>query len=230
MIEQILEQVRALMSESAHPAMLCSFGKDSMLLLSILRKVRKDFPLIWLRTDRNSQQMEFAKRIINDWDLHVFSFPPADVYAVPGSMIYEYAFGAQRFPVVVDIEKGTKCSLNLDSLRLPRVSHIWDVLFIGVKDSDYHPLLGYGKEFFPANGYQLGNAKVYAPLREMTDDQVWQSIRELNVPVDEQRYAGDDSRDDGTLGLCTKCFTAQPQVFCPSAQSMIPGKFRLEAA
>lgn len=217
--------VREVMSLAKRPALMWSGGKESMLLLYLMREVRKDFPCLWFRTDRTPEQMEFPKRMIMELDLQVFSYAPADVYALPNdegvTLIHEYSFGQHRYPVLVDVESGDRCSLQLNSMRTPQMSHVWDFLFCGFRETDSHPILGTG--FVPDDGYFLGDAQVYAPLRHMVDGDVWDAIEDLHVPVDLERYKfNDSSRDDGVLKLCTACYSSrESEVFCPDQQKMV---------
>lgn len=218
--------VQEVMAQAKRPALLCSFGKESMLLLTLMREIREDFPCLWFRTNQTPEQTAFAKSIIRELNLQVFSYAPAEVYVVPNedgvTLIHEYSFGRNRFPRLVDIEPGERCSLKLDPSRTPQMSHVWDFLFAGWKDSDSHRVLG--DDPFPDDGYFLGDAQVYAPLRHMSDADVWSVIEELHVPVDRQRYSfSDETRDDGVLKLCTACYSSgESEVFCPDERRLIP--------
>lgn len=221
------ETVRRVLATAKRPALMWSGGKESQLLLWLIREVVKDIPLLWFRTDREPAQTKFAKQMIHDFNLQVFSYAPAEVYFVPNgdeiTLIHEYSFGRNRFPSLIDIECGEKCSLKLDPMRTLQMSHVWDAIFLGVRDDDHHLILGQGQDFLPEDGYWLGDAQVYSPLRKMSEENVWDAINELHVPVDRQRYSGDESRDDGTLKLCTECFNSpEKEVFCPEEKQMIP--------
>lgn len=187
------EVIKKVLTEAKHPAVMSSFGKDSMLLLSLIREVTDitKIPILWFKVDRTLKQTEFAKRIIRDWDLQVFSYYPADRYFMTFNgrtvLVDEYAFGQHRHANVIEVDKPRP----LSAMRTPEMSHVWDVIFHGGKDSDEIPPL--------PDGSMLGAARVYAPLRTLGDADVWKQIKELNVPYDELRYAGDDSRDDGIL-------------------------------
>ena len=223
-----LEKVRSLISEwlniATSPVLLCSFGKDSMLLLSLIREV-KDIPLIWYRSDLIVSQREFAERIIIEWDLTVFGYAPAVRYFLPNgnglSLINDYSMSNDRFPVVVDVEHSDRCCLTISQQRTPFFSYDFDVTFTGYKNTDTH-LIFEGLEVLPEDGFQFGGTKFYAPLRDLTDEDVWTLIRELKVPFDEKRYAGNDSFNPDLLLACTRCLQSTSGVFCPEQQKEIP--------
>lgn len=186
------EAIKEILDGAKRPAMLCSFGKDSMLLLSLLREITDitKLPLLWFRADRTAKQLEFGKRIIRDWNLQAFSYYPADRYFTELNgrtvLVDEYAFGQHRHANVVEAKPRP-----LSAMRTPEMSHVWDVIFHGGKDSDEIPPM--------PDGSMLGAARFYAPLRTLSDEDVWGQIHRLSVPYDELRYSGDDSRDDGVL-------------------------------
>ncbi|HWT01210.1 MAG TPA: hypothetical protein VN256_13255 [Pyrinomonadaceae bacterium] len=217
MLSKARQVIREALEAAESPAVLSSFGKDSMLLLTLAREVRPDIPVIWFRPENQ----KFAKRMILEMDLEAWSWEPSDVYVLPNenglSLIREQSFGTQNFPVLLDVEHGDKCVGDVFPERTPVLFPHFDVLLIGYKESDYHWTLG-GSGFCPGDGWQLGKAKVYAPLRSYTDEQVWAATKELNVPVDEERYFN-DGPDPDTLSCCSRCLQAGAEkVFCPKAQ------------
>lgn len=218
-MEQARQAIRVALDDAKCPAVMWSGGKDSMLLLSLVREINPSVPVIWFRTPN-----AFARRMIMEWDLEAWCWEPADVYVVPNdgglTLVREQAFGQQRFPVLLDVEAGTQCIADVLPKRTPRLFPHFDLILSGFRDSDYHWSLG-GRGFFPADGWQLGRARVYAPLRHLSDEQVWAEIKAAGVPVDVDRYERGGS-DPDCVSACTQCL--QPgigRVFCPKAQAEI---------
>lgn len=212
--------IREVLSGARYPALLWSGGKDSMLLLALVREV-KNIPCIWFRMGLSREQERFARRIILEWDLEVWSWWPSDVYLVPNNegltLIREQAFGPARLPVLLDVEEGANCIFDFPQERTVELYPHFDHVFIGYRGEDYHHALG--RNFCPADGWSLGNTKFYAPLREMKEAEVWQAIKELNVPYDTERYEG-SGLDPDVYHACTKCLYGE-RVFCPKEQRMI---------
>lgn len=224
-LDRAREVISAALKSAEAPAVLSSFGKDSQLLLFLVREINKDIPVLWFRSGLLNQQKAFAKRVIRTWDLAVHGYHPADVYLLPNgeglTLVREQAFGRHRLPVLMDVEPGEQCVGDFPSARTHHQSLHFDAYLFGYKDSDHHEVLG-GAGFSPADGWELGEGRVYAPLRHMTDADVWQAIRELGVPYDVERYDRKGLDPDSAL-FCTACLQpGEGDVFCPKAGAHIP--------
>jgi hypothetical protein len=137
------------------------------------------------------------------------------------SLVREQAFGPDRFPVLSDVVDGEACIGEVIQGRAPGLYPHFDVLLLGYKDSDVNESLG-GSGFCPADGWTLGRARVYAPLRHLSDEEVWAAIRELGVPYDEDRYDR-GGPDPDEVRACSKCLQAgEGEVFCPKEGKPIP--------
>lgn len=221
-MERARQIIKNVLATAKSPAVLWSAGKDSMLVMALVREIDKNVPVIWFRSGENEK---FAKQVILDWDLEVWSWEPSDVYVLPNdgglSLVREQAFGPQRFPVLMDIENGDRCIGEFLIERTPRLFPHFDAILMGYKDIDYHWTLG-GSGFCPDDGWELGRAKVYAPIRHMMDSDVWQATRKLGVPIDEERYTRGGA-DPSTLQACSSCLqTGQNEVWCKKEKKYIP--------
>src|ERR1043165_1863071 len=100
----LLDTIADLFATARNPALLCSFGSDSTLLLHFARQVRRDVPVYYFGDDLP----EFAQQLVIDDDLTVFSYAPADRYLVPRSkglaLIDEYDINGQRVPMVSKVK------------------------------------------------------------------------------------------------------------------------------
>jgi 3'-phosphoadenosine 5'-phosphosulfate sulfotransferase (PAPS reductase)/FAD synthetase len=206
------QTIRTALATAQSPAVLCSFGKDSMLVLALVRELRPDTPVIWFRTGTDER---FAKRVIREWGLTAYSPSPADVYLLTDgqeqTIIHEYAFGGARLPVVVDLADGEICSLTRFPRRTPTMVYPFDVVFTGYKDCDTHWLKGDASMF--AGNQRLDRAQIITPIRHMTDEQVRAALQDLRIPIE-------TSADE--LPLCTHCMTAGPgEVYCPERGGFI---------
>lgn len=213
-LTQAREIVKTALANSRCPAVLCSFGKDSLLLLHLVREVKESVPVIWFRTGLDET---FAKETIKALNLTAYSYSPADVYLLANpdtdqrSIIHEYSFGRDRLPVTIDLAPGDRCSLTAFPTRTPQLFQPWDVIFVGWKDSDSHWLKG--STPFPEDGFMLGRAQVHAPLRHMSDTQIFAALYDLQIPY---RPTAD------SLPLCVNCMEPGPdEVWCPERQQYI---------
>lgn len=205
--------IRAALATAASPAVLCSFGKDSMLLLALCREVSPYIPVLWYRT---GQDERFAKQIIRDWGLTAFSPAPSDVYLLTNgnerAIVHEYSWGGETLPMVSDLAPGERCSLTAYPDRTRPLFWPFDLVLVGYKDSDTHWTKGDAPLF--QEGTTVGKAIYLAPIRHMSDTQVLAAIHDLEIPY---RPVED------SLPLCTECMTGKSnEVWCPELKRFIP--------
>lgn len=209
---EVAKQVVADALEGAQSPIVCwSGGKDSQLLLRLVAEQYPQIPVLYFRS-ADPRRRRWAEQFIADSGLTAYSWLPADRYVLPGiHLVEEFSFGNLRLPVVSDIAPGDRCVLELPRDFVGHVAYPFDVTFVGVKDADEHPVLGKGY-------WQPDGDGCFAPLRSMSDEEVWQAIREMEIPVEEAVYDG--SEPDGP-SLCTACLEHRGEVFCPREQRVI---------
>jgi hypothetical protein len=211
MINELRHRVQTALSGAQSPAVLFSGGKDSLLLLRLALDARSDLRAIWFRTGEPDR---FTKQVLQDWAVPTLSWNPADVYLLADdnntALIQEYDFGGGRLPVITDLSPGRQCSRMLPQL-VPALYPGFDVLLWGAKDCDTHWIKGSAN--FPPDGTMLGAARLYAPLRHLTDEQVLAAIEELGLSYTPQL---------DTLPMCTACMSEVGEVYCPELARMIP--------
>lgn len=220
MLQELREQIRSLVTEARNPVLLCSFGKESMLLLYLIREV-KDIPVIWFHDHLTKEQREFPERVIIDWNLTALNYPANDYYFVPCedsvSIVSEYGIGG-TVRTIRDFYHAETCSLDIFKARPGVFEYTFDLTLTGSRSTDSHPIGG--ENPFPRD-IEFASSRLVAPLRDLTENQVWDAILELGVPYDEQRYAGDEERDPSNVHACTKCVTHSGAVYCPKVKRQI---------
>jgi len=234
-IQESLDLIRAKATKADKPAVMLSFGKDSMALATLIRialstglngqhfPLTHAFPLpvVYYRDPWFPHKNEFANGIIRSWSMEVHDYPPfaAGVKTNEHSLelVSRYNFGA----VAIDMPKNVAgpevyprrdyiCGLN-DWLARPKVAftpYPWDLVFIGHKSSDVDPFEG--PVPLKANFVKLPGVEIVFPLRDWTDAEVWEYIESQAVPVQKSRYK--DRQDKGELWYnndythaCTAC-------------------------
>lgn len=221
----LLDQARATIAGALkthhRPAVMASFGKDSMLLLHLVREQMEDVPVVWFGHETLSEQFAFTSRMIVEWDLTLFKLAPAHRYIVQApngeySLVREYLMNGEAYPVIFDlVHSDTRCLLKLDRQTSHNIEAPFDCVFTGWKASDRHPIFAGAPIPFPPDGAELSGARWYAPLRSLTDQQVWLATKDLSVPYNQAKYdEGQDAADPDSVVGCSRCLTESGRVFC----------------
>lgn len=193
LIERVLEQYRK-------PCLLCSFGKDSVVLLWILRNwYDTTIPIVFFRHPFFPRKYAYADRLIADWNLNVVSdIPPIGCSMTKGNGLLEvvnhYPFGGDKnlmLPVGwLPHDKHPTWLCGRDDLFFRPTGTFdwrWDVAFMGHKGNDTDAVQGEISLKVDINHVPNGCSTAY-PLRGFTDADVWEFIEKNNIPVHTERY------------------------------------------
>ncbi len=233
-IVQSTDMIKRVFESYKHPVILCSFGKDSMVLLSILRGMKKDLPCIFFREPFFAQKYEFADSVIRKWDLTCFDYPPSSLSMANSKgkceVIRHYSIGKQFLSIsdgnLYEPEDGKKFLCGLTDLLMKPTGTInfpWDVMFCGHKSSDKDPLAGNLNLHVDIHQH-AGAAALAYPLRNWDDNDIWDYITAYEVPFHDARYDKELRKDKEDkafnpdyLPCCTRCLDKnQPEfVTCP---------------
>lgn len=197
---QTTANLTTLLTNATNPAVLLSFGKDSLLLTALAREIRPDVQAVWFRDGTVDERL--AADIILGWSLTVYCWQPANLYTVADgpntALISEYNINGEFIPLVTDIVAGDGICLRNIS-RTPGLYLPFDLLLSGYKDADQHWLRG-PQPLFP-EGLVAGNCKLVAPLRHLSDDQVIDELTARGLayinPADE-------------VVICSDCISGKP--------------------
>lgn len=232
------------------PVVMSSFGKDSMVMLHLIRletRGLRGLPVLFHREPHHPLKYAFANRVIAQWDLTVYDYPPEDVQVVDDA--------AGRVQEVINLHRAGARMVYLPTGLKPRVEgepwlcglfdlylkpkcegyqYPWDLAFIGHKDTDVDPVLGEVPlrtrlvvspgEPTPAFAY---------PLKDFTDADVWEYTRAHGLLVNDLRYSPrppHEELEDLTYNpdyfrACTACMDrdkAGEMVACPRYEKAVP--------
>ena len=241
---------------SGSPVVLSSFGKDSLVMLSLLKRVSGKIPdvVFWMDGQPMHKYLH-AFQTAAAMNVNLFTYPPSgsdyiqtdghfDVinwYYIDGQAWIWMTIGARQYK---DGEQQYLCAVK-DLLWLPKIdrySFPWDVIFLGMKSTD---------DIHVTKQHEIKNAAVpfgekflIYPLHNWTDDDVWDYVNRHNLPVQEGRYRNNPSGRSGTAEndrdnpdvapACYACLDYNnegQEVFCPrvGAAILFCGKGRLAA-
>jgi hypothetical protein len=234
LIERVLTVYR-------NPVVMASFGKDSMVVLDILKRMGLKFPLVFHREPFSPAKFAFANRMIEEGDYEVYDYAPLETVVTKNNGRMEigncYQVGTSFLYLpygVVAPEEGKPflCGYS-DLYQRPTgtFNFPWDVGFVGHKSSDVDACMG----ALPLKvdiRENPGSCDYAFPLRHFTDADVWRYHRKFDVPINLRRYDENDGfrefRDltfnSDHYHACTLCLDPdQPEtVKCPKTQEMIP--------
>ncbi len=214
------------------PVLLLSFGKDSLLLLHLIRQVHPRFSeCLWFPEQIRGQERrnEFGMQLIKDLDLRCYTYPPSAMDVVQGEdgtlelvNVQDFGQGGMLFlPIGIAPKIDPRnFACGLDIINKPIIpwgslEYEWDVTFIGHKSSDKCPVQG----DIPLEGYWSpnGSTTMVYPLKEFTDDDVWECIERFGIQYDTNRYIGEQHEDDSTspttpdyYSACVECLIEKP--------------------
>ncbi|MDP2682016.1 MAG: phosphoadenosine phosphosulfate reductase family protein [Deltaproteobacteria bacterium] len=242
LVKETLQKLELIFFNYNNPVILCSFGKDSIVLLHLARQIKKDIPVILWRENSQLKKYEFANRIIDEWHLKVYDFPPAinDIVYRHGKMdgVGFYMIGGNYVYKAIELSNPNghfACSME-DILMKPtceRYNFKWDAVLSGHKKADIDALLG--KVELKTDLIQSGNVSLCYPLFDWTDADIWEYIHSNNVPYNEKRYGKDGvefkdkTYNENYHAACVKCLdpNEQENVYCEKEKKEVQNMGKL---
>lgn len=227
--------------KSKHSIVMSSFGKDSMVLLDLVRQAGVKLPILFFKEPFFPEKYKFANEIILENNYTVYDYPPLSTAITKSNDHIEianfYQVGTVRehifLPTGIHPPKTGEaflCGLY-DLLDKPTgtFKFPWDTVFIGHKSSDVDPLLGSVK--LKTDAIDTGPVRLVLPLKNFTDEDIWAYHLKFNVPIHHERYNKEDGykeHKDKTFNpdyfpACTLCIDKDETqtVFCPKSRRQI---------
>jgi hypothetical protein len=240
MLNSKIEQAQKLIESTltAQSILAVSFGKDSMVMLDIVRRMGHNLPVVYWKRERHfPEKNRFANKATEALGLVVYDFPPVHtkLLRMKGKIevVNYFAVSNTRTLAVpsgiVQPEEGKPSLCALSDMYLKPIGVCqfpWDTLYVGHKDSDVDPLQG----AVPLDCDEVkpeGSPRLVFPLRHFTDSDIWEYSRRFEVLQDTDRYTADG--EDVTFNndyypACTACLNPDndAQVWCPKFNSQMP--------
>ena len=235
-LEDARAVIRTALETGTAPVVLTSFGKDSVVLLALVREQVPTVPCLWFRYDFKGQHRrhKFAHDLIMQWGLKVFDYQP--MLRVPLSdgendleLAQLYSTGGDGFLTILIGTDGQygECVLDIgNSKTIPKWDYPWDITFSGERAEESDPILGLRD--LPEDGAARGNTRLFYPLRHWTLSEIWAYTMEQQLPVNSDRYLRGDSESDGDqYSICSRCINPISEVsesgvvHCPKENKLI---------
>lgn len=246
-IERSCEIIETALKRHKNPCVLWSSGKDSMAMLHLIQfKLGHKLPVVCWREPWMPWKLEFTNRIIQEWELEAWDWAPSAVKLCQGNgridimTYYQINTSYSQPPQHVLVARGTEppeeglpylCGLETFLARpLGTFNFPWDCMFHGHKSVDDDPLTGKVPLSVDMLSVDHAGTSVY-PLRDWTDDDVFDYHVEFNVPWDETRYdmknravlKNDKFKNPDYYHTCLKCCDPSNPAFvkCPKYNAEI---------
>jgi 3'-phosphoadenosine 5'-phosphosulfate sulfotransferase (PAPS reductase)/FAD synthetase len=257
LIEQSVALIRVHAHKAKKPAAMISFGKDSMAMAWLIREALlgmhglngEHFPLthgypipvIYHHDPWFPIKHEFAELTARSWAMEIHDYPPLSTGVKTNENMIELIARYQLGSHGCDLSKNVLppeayprrdyiCGLR-DWIARPTMTfqqYPWDMVFIGHKSSDVDQFEGHVplKDFT----WEIGGIKLVFPLKEWTDDNVWDLTERMGIPVQETRYIGrkvsaDKWYNNDYIHACTRCIDPREKakmVPCPKLKRDVP--------
>jgi len=218
------EFIRECFAASTNPVCLCSFGKDSLVMLHLILSIKK-VPVIYWREPFFQSKFRHAQQVSEAWDLTVYDYPPTYTdYLCLDNYFDVYNFYDMGSRAYMNLYTGTRnyketdekylCAVN-DLIKRPLVPAYdfrWNCVFHGHKQSD--PIYVTDKIELPKVKI-FGNGILALPIKDWTDDEIWEYIHEYNLPYNKERYDDiDETRNNDLSPTCHDCLNPENKDGC----------------
>lgn len=191
------------------PIIACSFGKDSIVVLHLLKTHTDNFRVLWNNTlIEYPDTYEFARKIIKDWNLDCIEVKPQVTF---WQIVEKYGFPIYSRNSVGNLQTATyKCCYELKkkptSIALKNIEH--DIYFTGLtrfesRLREFSARL-YGDLFYSK---KWKHWKCH-PILNWTQQNVWGYIKRFNVPYNPIYDKNEVEIEGGIRTGCWPCTQA----------------------
>jgi 3'-phosphoadenosine 5'-phosphosulfate sulfotransferase (PAPS reductase)/FAD synthetase len=233
LVKETAELIQRELEKCSRPAIAWSGGKDSMVMLFLVRQFSPDIPVLYFKGFPSATKHEFVKRIARELKLNLVLPEPKfkDLIAKDGKVeliqMYEIAAGRlMYFPVEAEPQHiptpMSHCVVEefLKYTNPPVMG--FDGIFVGHRGDDVDPTLGEVK--LMEEVVEMDNLRVVYPLKHWTERDIWEFSAKMLIPQNVERYSGDMKSNNDYFEACFECLKPAPTtgVFCPKKGRVIP--------
>jgi 3'-phosphoadenosine 5'-phosphosulfate sulfotransferase (PAPS reductase)/FAD synthetase len=217
-IETALRYITDKLATSSAPVVCWSGGKDSQMLLFLVRQITKELPIAYFQLAEDARKDAWIHEMSNVWDLRLHIMQPcARDLAANGShveVLHFFQIGEILLHVGMQssaVQKSNMiCAVKQHLSATSDDKMDADLIFHGHKSSDTDTM--YGPVRLKSDSFRWGNTELCYPLRDWTDADIWAASEYLNVPQNYRRYdrttkqkLPSDAFNNDYYPLCSNC-------------------------
>jgi 3'-phosphoadenosine 5'-phosphosulfate sulfotransferase (PAPS reductase)/FAD synthetase len=243
-VEHSLDLIQNVLDHYKSPAVLSSFGKDSMVLLHLVRRLHRRLPVLVMEMPQFRHKWAFGQHIAALWDLDIHTPPLANValqsseHGIEAVWQYEIGpgqlMGFQRQTLPPEEGRRWLCGLR-DIIQAPKGAPSffkWDALLSGQRSVDTTRKYGAMPLAVDSLNHSGRAADLHFVLRDWTDEQIWDYTAQEDILINEDRYEptgkgnlfqekADKWNSNDWVHACTACIDCRgPEVVrCPLLDS-----------
>lgn len=174
---------KTLAKHSPEYCIACSFGKDSTVLLHLVRQVEPNIKVIFNNTGIEFKEtLQFRDFLVKEWNLNYYELHPDKSF---WQCVEEYGFPKQRFKGKTHSGGKPKCCyyLKMRPAQLFYKKNGIKCVFVGITyDESYQRKWQIIRH---TDYYYVKKEKIYKtlPLAYWNEDEVWEYIKRYNLPI-----------------------------------------------
>jgi len=225
------------------PVIDASFGKDSMVMLHLLREAGFCLPICFYTSPWFPKKYEFAQWVIRENGLEVYDYPPIRTSMLYGKEIAAFCDEFMTSPVttvavpknIVEYQDGDDeskfiCGIGFFTRPCGTFVYPWDVAIVGHKNTDSDQIYG-DVPLHTRILYRDAGPDYLYPIKDWSDADIWDYTEMFEIPVQLDRYDQknrveweDKTRNSDYFEACIRCLDRRREgqkVFCPKLKTEI---------
>jgi len=175
-INGAIKTINTALEQVANPYIACSWGKDSIVMLWLIRKIDKNIPVVYMNSNYSfPDNYEFRDRMLKEWNIkHYIELPPVSDY----KEIVE-TFGLPG--ISRKSQDQEKVVSKLKKQLRPEIKE-FDSVFLGIRASESRARQNMIRYSGKINTLKNGITKIM-PIADWTFKEMWQIVKENNIPM-----------------------------------------------